>query len=427
MAGSRIKADLVIRDIGQLLTMRGHSDFPVVQPNMDSLGIINKPQEMCIAAASGVICFVGRRSDVSDRIDTSSSREISANNRLVLPGFVDSHTHAIFAGSRVEEVKLKIAGLSYLQILSRGGGIQKTVSQTRRASDQELISQTRARLDRMISCGTTTFEIKTGYGLSLKEEIRLLELINRIKRELGYDIEPTLLAAHALPAEYSSSRKFIADIVYPAIDHAAEKDLARFCDVFMERGIFTGRDAEQILTYARSRGLEPKLHADEFSDLGGAALAARLKVISADHLLKTSKKGITSLGRNHTLCVLLPGTSLASFAPEYANARSLIKAKAPVAIATDLSPNSWIESMQFIISLACYGMKMAPEEAIVASTINGAHAIGRASEVGSVEIGKSCDLLITSLERYEQIPYRIAANNVALVIKRGNLIRENQS
>jgi imidazolonepropionase len=426
LAQSRIKADLVIRNIGQLLTMQGGSNSPVIQPTVKSLGIV-RGGGTCICGASGRICFVGKETDLSEKVDTGSALEINANNRLVLPGFVDSHTHAIFAGSRENEIQFKISGLSYLEILKRGGGILKTVRQTRSASDQDLISQTKNRLDRMIACGTTTFEIKTGYGLSLKEETRLLGLIDNIKRSPGYDIESTLLAAHAMPKEFSSKRKFIDEVVFPSIDYAAEKKLASFCDVFMERGVFNGSDSKKILEYAKSRGLKLKIHADEFSDLGGAKIASYLGVVSADHLLKASTNGIKSLGKGGIVCVLLPGTSLALFAPSYAKARALIQSKAPVAIATDLSPNSWVESMQFVISLACYGMKMTPEEALIASTINGAHAIGRANDVGSLEEGKLCDLLITNLDNYEEIPYRIAANSISKVIKQGRVIQDNQN
>lgn len=386
---------------------------------------MNRSEGSTIASSSETICYVGSGSSISEEIDTTSAMEIDAKKNLVLPGFVDSHTHAIFAGSREEEIQYKISGLSYLQILKRGGGILKTVAQTRRATDRDLISQTRQRLDRMTSFGTTTFEVKTGYGLSVKEETRLLELIRRLKQEFSYDIVPTLLSAHALPREYRRSKEFVEEVVLPTIDIAAERQLARFCDVFMEKGVFDGREAERILKYARAKGLGLKIHADEFSDLGGAALASRLKASSVDHLLRTSNKGMARLGRSGTTCVLLPGTSLASFAPAYANARGLIKAGAPVALATDLSPNSWVESMQFVISLGCYGMKMTPEEALAASTINGAHAIGRASEVGSIELGKSCDVLITEVRRYQEIPYRIGSNCVTHVVKKGDIIREN--
>ena len=397
----------------------------MISPKAESIGAMNRSEGSTIASSSETICYVGSSSSISEDIDTTSAMEIDAKKNLVLPGFVDSHTHAIFAGSREEEIQYKISGLSYLQILRRGGGILKTVAQTRRATDRDLISQTRKRLDRMISSGTTTFEVKTGYGLSVKEETRLMELIRRLKQEFSYDIEPTLLSAHALPREYRRPKEFVEEVVLPTIDIAAERQLARFCDVFMEKGVFDGREAERILKHARAKGLGLKIHADEFSDLGGAALASRLKASSADHLLRTSRKGMARLGRSGTTCVLLPGTSLASFAPAYANARGLIKAGAPVALGTDLSPNSWVESMQFVISLGCYGMKMTPEEALAAATINGAHAIGRANEVGSIELGKSCDVLITEVRRYQEIPYRIGSNSVTHVVKKGHAIREN--
>ncbi|HKW03991.1 MAG TPA: imidazolonepropionase [Nitrososphaerales archaeon] len=422
MKESRVKADLVIRNIGQLLTLAGHSHLPLVRPNESSLGI---QTHSAIASISGKICYVGSMSRLSESVNSTSAVELDVGGKLVLPGFVDCHTHAIFAGSREDEIGFKLSGLSYLEILKRGGGILRTVMQTRKATSSELIAQTKDRLDRMISFGTTTFEIKTGYGLSLKDEIRLLELIGSLRTRGRYDIVPTLLSAHAIPKNFGKADKYIDTVVLPSIDFASKKHLANFCDVFMEDGVFDRRSTERILLYGRKKGLGLKIHADEFTDLGGALLGAILRVTSVDHLMRASMKGMRALARSVTSCVLLPGTSLASFASSHANARALIDFGAPVALGSDMSPNSWIESMQFVISLACFRLRMTPSESIVGATINGAHAIGRARDVGSIEKGKSCDLLICNVSGFEEIPYRIASNSVRTVVKRGRIIREN--
>jgi imidazolonepropionase len=314
-----------------------------------------------------------------------------------------------------------------LQILEKGGGILKTVRETRNASDSQILEETKARLNRMFCYGTTTFEVKTGYGLDLESEKRLLQIIEQLSKTHGFDVAPTLLSAHAVPPEYAGREvQYIEDVVRPSIDFASENKLARFCDVFMEKGVFDRSQARQILVHAKSKNLGLKIHADEFSDLGGARLASELKVTSADHLMQASPEGIRELAESSIISVLLPGTSLSSFASSFAKARDFISNRCPVALATDLSPNSWIESMQFVMSLACYEMHMTPVEALVGATINGAHAIGKAKDVGSIEVGKKCDLAIMNLSNYEEIPYRIGTNNVRIVIKNGSLVRAVQ-
>lgn len=426
LASKRIKADLVIRNIGQLVTIAGHSERPCVQPTKSSLGIMGSSPGpyACVAAKGNTICFIGMHSELSDFVDTSAATELDARGRLVVPGFVDPHTHAIFAGSRETEMIDKLSGLSYLEILQKGGGILKTVRDTRNATNLQIKEQTRERLARMLTCGTTTVEIKTGYGLDLKSEIRLLQIVDELGKTEDQDIVSTLLSAHAIPPEFSGQvDKYIEQVVKPTIDYASESGLAEFCDVFMEEGVFGREQSRAILQYARAKNLGIKMHADEFSDLGGASLAAELRAISADHLMKASIDGIKALFQAGVIPVLLPGTSLSSFVACYAKARDFIANRCPIALASDLSPNSWIESMQFIMSLSCYSMQMTPAEALVASTINGAHAVGRACEVGSIEVGKKCDILIMELIRYEEMPYRIASNNVATVIKNGRVAK----
>jgi imidazolonepropionase len=425
LPSERTKASFIVRNVGQLVTISGHSKGPCAHPDESSLGLIGDKEshKTCIASKDGKICFVGNSDKLSDTIDSSSAIEIDAHGRLVLPGFVDCHTHTIFSGSREDELNDKLSGVSYLDILKKGGGILRTMRQTRVASDNQILDETQDRLKRMVSFGTTTVEIKTGYGLDLSNEMRLLRIMKRLSELREVDIVPTLLSAHAIPPEFSgNSAGYIGSVVKPTIDGASKEGLAEFCDVFMEEGVFGAQETTAILEYAYSMGLKKKIHADEFSDLGGAALGARMNVVSADHLMRASSEGIKALAQGGVVSVLLPGTSLSSFSPSYANAREAIRQGGAVALATDSSPNSWIESMQLIISLACYCMKMTPAEALVGATINAAHAVSRASSIGSIELGKKCDLLIMNLSNYQEIPYRIGSNNVSAVIKNGNLV-----
>jgi len=424
-AEQRQRADLVFYNIGELLTFSGNSRKPVLFPTQNSLGVLNTG-DLCVAAVGEKIAYVGRKSDLNDNLSTSSSIDIDCQKHLVMPGFVDSHTHAIFAGSRENELSSKLSGMSYLDILKSGGGILKTVRETNRASDEVLVSQTKKRLERMIAMGTTTAEVKTGYSLSISGEIRLLELLEKLRIDFGFDIVSTLLSAHAIPEEYSGKKEsYLSEVVIPSINVASERRLAKFCDVFLEEGVFDFADAETILNHAARVGLLTKIHADEFSDQHGAELGASLKVVSADHLGRSSLEGILALSKSGVIAVLLPGTLFSSFVGTYAKARQYIDLGLPVAIATDLSPNSWIESMQFVISLACYGMRITVEEALVAATINGAHAISRAHDLGSIEVGKKANILVCEVDSYNEIPYRIASNVVQKVFRNGSLAQEN--
>jgi imidazolonepropionase len=403
--------------------MAGNSESPALRPSSQSLGIIQGP-EICLAADTDRICYVGPETSLGEIVDGSSAEELDAKDSLVLPGFVDAHTHSMFAGSRETELDDKLRGASYLDILRRGGGILKTVRQTRNSTDQEIVDQTVIRLQRMLAGGTTTVEVKSGYGLSLKEELRLLSLLAVIRKRHGFDIVPTLLSAHAVPEEFKGKpEKYIQEVVYPSTDAASEKGLADFFDVFLEEGVFSHDDCSDMLIHARERGFALKIHADEFSDLKGAKLGADLKVASADHLLCASSEGLKALASAGVISVLLPGTSVTSFARRFADARSIIDSGGAVALGTDLSPNSWIESMPLVIWLACYCMKMTPAEAIAAGTINSAHAVGREKDVGSLEVGKKCNLIVTNMKRYEDVPYRFSPNFAECVVKNGSVVK----
>ncbi len=418
---ARSKVSLIVKNIGQLVTLAGFSYRPALHPVEETLGLI-PGSKICVAAARNRISYVGDLAGLAETNDTSEAVEIDAQGSLVLPGFVDSHTHCVFSGSRENELSQKLNGVSYLEILSKGGGILRTVEQTRSASDEQIIRETTARLNRMLENGTTTFEIKTGYGLSLEQEIRLLNILEKIRTEDRYDIVPTLLSAHAIPNEFrGESDRYIREIVFPTIDVAREKELAVFVDAFAEEGVFSIDQCRSVLQYAQRQKFALKIHADEFSDLGGAKLAAELRATSADHLLRASDSGLELLANAGVISVLLPGTSLTSFAGGFAKARSVLASGGAVALGTDLSPNSWIESMQLVIYLACYGMRMTSAEALTGATINAAHAIGRAGDVGSIEIGKRCDLLVTNLKNYNEVPYKLGSNIVKTVIKNGKV------
>ena len=442
----RPRAGLVLTNVGELVTLAGHSARPAIHPSGETVGVL-RTQELCIASSSGKIAFIGRRSDLAEELETTSATTwLDCEGALVTPGFVDPHTHAIFSGNRAFELSMKLSGMSYIDILRAGGGILKTVRETNEASDDQLIAETCRRLDRMTSFGTTTMEVKTGYALTVNGELRLLELLRRIRVEKGYDVVPTLLSAHAIPQEYyrqrpsertlqgagnvesgrAARRRYMEEVVMPSINVCAERSLSPFCDAFLEEGVFGYSEAEKILRHALRCGMKVKLHADEFSDLGGAKLASEVGAVSADHLGRASLDGMRMLAASgRTVAVLLPGTLFSSFSGAYAKAREMIELGVPVALGTDLSPNSWIESMQFVISLACYGMRLTPEEALTAATINAAHAVGRADTVGSLELGKNFDALVFGLKSYLEIPYRIGSNNVRYVIKSGKVVRES--
>jgi imidazolonepropionase len=347
-----------------------------------------------------------------------------------MPGFVDPHTHVIWAGDRANEFEKKMAGAAYLDILAAGGGILSTVRATRTASIESLMAQTRPRLLRMFAHGTTTVEAKTGYGLQTATELRLLQALLTLDDETPLDLAFTFLGAHAIAPEYKDDPQGYTDLVCETMlpmlcqwweVHAPRQPLP-FVDVFCEDKAFDLEQSRQILTKARSLGFPLKIHADEFDNLGGASLAVELGAASADHLVKTSDADIAALGKSDTVAVSLPCTPFGLAEKEYTPARKLIEADAVLALATDCNPGTtWNESMQFVIALACRAMKLTPAQAIAAATINSAHAIRRSDTIGSIEVGKQADMLILSVPDYRQLGYRYGTNLVRQVIKRGRV------
>jgi len=347
-----------------------------------------------------------------------------------MPGFVDPHTHLIWAGDRANEFEMKMAGARYMDILAAGGGIISTVRATRAASIESLVAQTRPRLLRMFAHGTTTAEAKTGYGLQTATELRLLKALLALDDESPLDLAITFLGAHAIAPEFKDDPQGYTDLVCGTMlpllkgwweTHAPTLPLP-FVDVFCELGAFNLEQTRQVLTKARRLGFPLKVHADEFDNIGGVSLAVEMGAASADHLVKTSDADIAALGSSDTVAVSLPCTPFGLAECHYTPARKIIEAGGILALATDCNPGtSWNESMQFVIALACRTMKLTPAEAIAACTINAAHAIRRADTIGSIEVGKQADMLILSVPDYRHLGYRYGTNLVKQVIKRGRV------
>lgn len=355
---------------------------------------------------------------------------LDAQGGAVLPGFVDPHTHLVWAGDRATEFEMRLEGKTYLDIQAAGGGIVSTVRATRQASYADLARQTRDRTLHMFSHGTTTAEAKTGYGLDLETEIRMLQVILDLDREGALELVPTWLGAHSIPPEYAGNAdaytEFLVSQALPAVkiwweNHAFAKPLP-FCDVFCETGAFSLAQSTLLLETAQKMGFPLKIHADEFENLGGASLAARLGAVSADHLVTPSMADIRALAESETVAVALPCTPFGLAQAEYTPARQIIAADGLLAIATDLNPGTaWCESMQFALALACRMLKLTPAQALAAATINAAAAIQRADRIGSIEPGKQADLLVLSVADYRHLAYRFGGNLVKWVIKKGKV------
>lgn len=392
---------------------------------MGDLGII---PDGAILIRSGEILEIGSTPDLMAKYPREEKWDVKG--RVLMPGFVDPHTHVIWAGDRSVEFESRLAGKSYLEILEAGGGILSTVRSTREASIFELKEQTRTRIKGMIAYGTTTLEAKSGYGLNIETEHKMLQALLELDNEEAADIVITYLGAHAVPPEYTGDPSGYADVLcrdyLPALANWWPTKTVKplpFVDVFCERGAFDLQQSRQILEAARKNGFPIKIHADEFENLGGAGLAAELGAASADHLVVTSPEDIQALGKSSTVAVALPCTPFGLAEPGYTPAREILKAGGTLAIATDINPGTaWCESMQFAAALACRYMKITPNQAIAAATINAAAAIGMESVVGSLEPGKQADLIVLDIPDYRHIGYRFGTNLVTAVIKKGKFV-----
>lgn len=385
-------------------------------------------KEAAVVISDDKILEVGNSSDLISRYPLAE--RFDAAGMAVVPGFVDPHTHLIWAGDRANEFEMRLQGKTYMEIMAAGGGILATLTATRKASLEELVAQSLERALRAFSYGTTTMEAKTGYGLDLETEFKQLEAILLLNRIGPLELVPTYMGAHAIPREYEGNAAaytdWLCETALPEtkkwwLAHAPGQELP-FVDVFCEKGVFELAETRQILTEAARLGFPLKLHADEFENLGGASLAAELGAVSADHLVKTSIEDIQHLAQSGTVAVSLPGTPFGLAQSEYTPARAIIDAGGYLALATDLNPGTtWNESMQFIQALSCRYLKLTPAEALAASTINAAKAISRDSLAGSIEPGKQADLLILAVDDYRKLSYRYGTNLVATVVKKGQL------
>jgi len=413
---------MLIHSASQLLTLAGG---PQRGNDLGRLGII---PDGAVLVRGGQIEAIGASAEL--RAAYPNEPALDAGRRVVMPGFVDPHTHLVFAGDRAAEFELRLEGKTYLEILAAGGGILSTVRATRRASFDELLDQTRARAASMLRHGTTTAEAKTGYGLETYSELAEMEALLRLDEEGPLEIAPTFLGAHAIAPEYQGDPEGYVALVCAEMlpetkrwwqAHGGGRPLP-FVDVFCETGAFSLAQTRRILTAAKALGFPLKIHADEFDNLGGASLAAELGAISADHLVKTSPQDIAALARSATAAVALPCTPFGLAEAHYTPARAILQAGGLLAIASDLNPGTaWCESMQFVIALACRYQRLTPAQAIAAATINAAAAIGRAQRIGSLEAGKQADLLILTVDDYRQLGYRFGTNLVKTVIKKGNI------
>lgn len=407
-----LQADLIVENATQVVTC---------DPTRGTGGRVGLVERGAVAAAGERIVWIGPAGRVGAEVRLSpDGKRLDARGRVVLPGFVDSHTHLVFAGSREKEFAMRARGASYAEIAAVGGGILSTVRATRMATLEQLVELGRQRLDRMLAHGTTTCEAKSGYGLSLDDEIKILEAIRRLDKEHAVDVVPTFCAAQEVPDEFKGRPdaylNLVADKMVPEV---AARGLARHIDVICEQGVFTVSQARYVLEAGARFGLRAKFHADEFSNAGGAELAAEVNALSADHLLKANMEGIFRMKAAGVTATLLPGAPF-SLALPYAPARRYLEAGVRVALASDFNPGSSMGfNLQLVMTLAVTQMKMTLEEALLGVTLHAAHAMGLESDVGSLRLGKLCDLLLCDVSDWQQVPYCFGANHVSQVIKRG--------
>jgi len=405
-----------------LLTLRGSG--PRRGAALARLGIV---KDGALLVRDGLIAAVGMRAKVEALADAKSAEKLDLGGRVVLPGFVDSHTHLIHAASRAEEYELKIAGASYVEIARKGGGILNSVKKLRAATSEALKLRARRALGQFAAYGTTTVEAKSGYGLDVASELKILRLHKELAAEQPLDIVSTFLGAHVVPAEYrgtpSGAKSYIALLREKLIPEVAGEKLAEFCDVFCDRGAFTVEQSRQILEAGKRHGLAPRVHAEQLTRLGATQLAVKIGAVSCDHLEQIHSNDIAALAKSQTVATLLPGCDFHLGLAKYAPARKLIDAGAIVALATDYNPGtSPTMSMPMILSLACSALRMTPAEAITAATINGAYALRREKHAGSLGVGKLADLAVFEVADYREIPYYFGMNTCWMTMKRGVVV-----
>jgi len=413
---------LLITGISQLLTLRGSTARRGA--SLSKLGIV---KDGAVLVRNGRIAAAGTRREVESSSESRNAEKLDVAGRVVLPGFVDSHTHLIHAASRAEEYELKIQGVSYEEIAQKGGGILNSVKKLRAATKDALKQRARAALEAFVSHGTTTVEAKSGYGLDTASELRILTLQKELREGQPLDIVSTFLGAHVVPEEFrrkaDGAERYTTMVIEKMLPEVAGQNLAEFCDVFCDRGAFTRLQAKRILMEGKRHGLVPRLHAEQLSRKRAAQLGVELGAASCDHLEQINSSDISALAGSRTAATLLPGCDFHLGWRNYAPARKLIDAGAIVALATDYNPGtSPTVSMPMILSLACTQLRMTPAEAIAAATINGAYALRREKIVGSIEAGKQADLAVFEVEDYREIPYYFGEHRCWMTLKRGEII-----
>ena len=418
-------SSLLIKNISQLATLAS-SKKPKTCDSMRDAGYIN---DACVFIKDGVIAFAGEKSKAPKKADRMSALPeadeiIDADGCCVSPGLIDAHTHPVFSKTREDEFVMRIMGKTYMEITSEGGGIMSSVKHLRETSKRDLKEITRKHLDDFLSNGTTTIEAKSGYGLNLDDEIKSLEILKELNEEHPIEIIPAFLGAHTIPAEYKNNREeFIRTVIDEMLPEVANRHLAKYCDIFCEKGVFTVEESRRILMRAKELGMGIRIHSDEFEAIGGTELAGELKAVSADHLTAITYSGIKALKENGVIPILLPATSFFLGHGHYAPARKMIDAGLPIAIATDFNPgSSMTNSLQMAMTIACINMKLLPEEALCACTVNAAWSLGILDKVGSIEEGKQADLVIWDTKNFRQVVYHFGKNHAKYIIKAGNLM-----
>jgi imidazolonepropionase len=413
---------LLITGVSQLLTLRGKGARRGA--SLSNLGII---KDGALLLRDGAVLAVGTSPELEKLPEARAAEKLDAGGRVVVPGFVDSHTHLIHAASRAEEYELKIQGASYEEIARKGGGILNSVRKLRAATADALKLRARRALESFAANGTTTIEAKSGYGLDVASELKILRLQKELNAEQPLEISSTFLGAHVVPEEFrgktGGAEQYIRLLLEQLLPEVVNAKLAEFCDVFCDRGAFTLAQSRRILAEGKLHGLTPRLHAEQLSRTGATQLAIELGAASCDHLEQVNKTDIRALGRSNTVATLLPGCDFHLGWKKYAPARELIDARAVIALATDYNPGtSPTVSMPMILSLACTQLRMTPAEAITAATINGAFALGREKSIGTLEVGKQADIAVFNVADYREIPYYFGVNHCWMTIKRGRVI-----
>jgi len=406
------QVDMLLKNASQLLTFSEqlHPDKSIVSDG-------------AIAVDHGRIVDIGKTRELESRFESDETLDVTG--KIVTPGLIDCHTHLIFAGSREQELDMRLSGMSYMDILRSGGGILKTMYATREASKEKLVEEGKKVLDSMMLNGTTTVEAKSGYGLTVEHETKMLLAAKDLSKQHSLDIVPTFLGAHAFPPEYKDAPdEYVRVVATQMIPQIAREGLAEFCDVFCDKGVFSVEQARNILVAGIEHGLRPKIHVDEFANIGGAKLAIELQAVSAEHLLHSSSDDLTQLSRAGVIPVFLPAASLTLMEDRFADAVTLLKNGLPFALASDFNPSCPTKSLQFVLALSCYCMKTPIIEALRALTLTAAKAIRKSHDVGSLEPGKKADLVIFDVADYRFLLQHLGVNLVSKVVKRGVVVVE---